>query len=912
MRRIRLAEYLRALILLMTLLITPYFSLAQEESATTTLQSTSMSTTTAAIMATSTPSATKVHSSITFPTPPSGSTVIYSQTDDSGIMTTTDYTFDLAHVGNLDLGLGPINISFIMQGLYAPSGRIHSGEVCFVEPEEGQCTRLQEYYLTEAEKDLLADDNFHAFNVTTNTTVRDYANGTRPVKLILRGLPTQYLTNFKSNAAGTKPYVVIRKLKPAISSVLFLPGFQGSRLYYRDGLGFERQVWDPSFRTDIPYLEMNSNGTSKYSLYTKDIIDTVAGNHPLRGVITSSMGPENLEVYSQFAHTMDTLVASSTFGMKEWRAYPYDWRYDVRDIVKNGTATRLPNGTITQVYLLDVLREMASSSPTGKVTIVAHSNGGLLARALAVSFYGSENSREFQKYVDRVVTVGTPNLGAPIAIGSMLHGDDQSHGLGFIANAKSMRAVGQTIPGAYGLLPNYFYFARGINVPVTFDLNAKLSAPFAWAYGTQVTNYNALKGFLTDSANLNAKVGNLAQLSTPIPLSRTLIDKAFQTHFSILPWEPAGPDLNLKLFSIAGWGQDTVEGYNYTTTEPKFDCSQIAATTCPITQFLEHAPILTNDGDGTVISESAFGKALYTHDAVSMYFNTEGYGEDGNGNYLHRTLMAAREVHDFIINLLQAKSVRETPYLTKAIPPAGDTTQVKLRISSHSPINTVVTDVSGKKSGVIVMPGTDFALKVLDIPGSSVQVVGDEQYITVPQGGIYQVSAAGYAPGPSRFDVEMLDSSGAVIQSTSIANVPTTASSTATFIVSPTGTPSSPSVDVTGDGKPDFSMPGAAEKDPLVYVRYMKVAVATLPFSAVQKKNILSNITQIEGKLTLKRPNRTQALGVAKGLETHIISQVKLYNRLPLPQTSSTQFGIPPAPAEVMLGMLSQLKKLLT
>jgi hypothetical protein len=147
-----------------------------------------------------------------------------------------------------------------------------------------------------------------------------------------------------------------------VSNVLFLPGIEGSRLYYRGALGIEHQVWEPDLRTDIPYLEMGTDGTSKYQLYTKDIIDTVQAHNPLVSTIANIFG-NNLETYGGFGRFMDSLVASST--LKEWRAYPYDWRYDVRDIVTNGTPTEMPDGSVQQVYLKEVLKEMVASSRQG-------------------------------------------------------------------------------------------------------------------------------------------------------------------------------------------------------------------------------------------------------------------------------------------------------------------------------------------------------------------------------------------------------------------------------------------------------------------------------------------------------------------------------------------------------------------
>jgi len=81
-------------------------------------------------------------------------------------------------------------------------------------------------------------------------------------------------------------------------NVLFLPGIEGSRLYYRGVGNIEHQVWEPDFYTDIPYLAMNANGTSKYVLYTKDIIGRLYGNTYIERKIAKAFG-QNLASVQQ-------------------------------------------------------------------------------------------------------------------------------------------------------------------------------------------------------------------------------------------------------------------------------------------------------------------------------------------------------------------------------------------------------------------------------------------------------------------------------------------------------------------------------------------------------------------------------------------------------------------------------------
>lgn len=80
----------------------------------------------------------------------------------------------------------------------------------------------------------------------------------------------------------------------------------------------------------------------------------------------------------------------------------YDWRRPNRDSAKN--------------YLKPVINKAKAVSPTGKVDIVAHSMGGLVARAY---IQGSD----YEDDVDQLVTLGTPHFGASDAYLSWEGGD---------------------------------------------------------------------------------------------------------------------------------------------------------------------------------------------------------------------------------------------------------------------------------------------------------------------------------------------------------------------------------------------------------------------------------------------------------------------------------------------------------
>ncbi|VAW32395.1 hypothetical protein MNBD_CPR01-609 [hydrothermal vent metagenome] len=622
-------------------------------------------------------------------------------------------------------------------------------------------------------------------------------------------------------------------------NVLFIPGTEASRLYYRGEFGLEHQVWEPDWHTDIPYLAMNSDGTSKYKLYTKDVIGKMEAHNPLESTI-AKIFKKDLEVYGKFENFLNRLVASSTINA--WKAYPYDWRYDVRDVVKNGTLTELPDGSIKRVYLVNVLKRLASTSKTKKVTIVAHSNGGLVAKAL-VQYLGADAS----KYIDRIIVVGTPQWGTPSSIGVMLHGDGETMLGGLVMNGAETRTIIDKLPDAYDLLPSRTYFAHVADPVVVFKTDDSISGKFATQFGSVVTSFSNFSNFLEDSAGLDAQTGGSKNLYAPVPLSSSILAKASATHFALDKWTPP---FGISFTAIAGWGQDTVKTLLY-TTKSKTVCNALTAGPIPLqceqVPYLEHTATTTQDGDGTVVSPSAVGKAK-----DSLYFDTVTFKKQKRVVIVHRNLMAAYPIQNTIKDLLDNTPTNSESYIQKA-KPTSSTTPIKLRISTHSPVNIVVTDSNGAQSGVLQIPGTDFSGIKRDIIGGSVHIFDDEEYVTVPKNGVYHIIVSGYAHGFATIQVETIKSDGGITTSALFADIPTSASSTVSFIET-NGVSSAPKVDIDGDGKTDLvvasSVPGA---DPLAYVRYMKNVIDKLGLQKSTQHSLDMRLSAIEHQIEFPR-----------------------------------------------------------
>ena len=565
------------------------------------------------------------------------------------------------------------------------------------------------------------------------------------------------------------------------SNVLFLPGIEGSRLYTRNNLGVEESVWEPSIITSISNLALNSDGSSQHIIYTRDLVDYLYG--------IRSLG----DVYGPFKDFMNDLVSKGT--ITAWKAFPYDWRYDVQDIVTNGTLTGNSTGSLTRTYLQDTIQALASTSPTEKVTIVAHSNGGLLAKALAI-----ELQKEGKIHLlDKIILIGSPQFGTPTSIGALLNGDGQTDGIGgLIMYGGTVRTVSATMPGMFGLLPTAAYFTHDLDAPVLFAINT-LNNLYEKYFGPALHSVQSLESFVTNAGGINNNFP-ASDLHTPLTLSDTIFQKESATHALLDSWVPPA---DVTVTAISGWGKLTPFQYTYSSSDKKYlTCFRVGllGTNCTYSYQVHHAVTNTESGDNTVVSSTATGDT-----AQQYYFNAKTFSADKLGEIGHGDLTSAAPIQILIKNLL-ANTDSAIPYISKTIPDGG------LRplsvVSVHSPVNIIVNDSSGNQTGIFPVPGhPDIFYKKELIPGSSVQILDDEKYVYLPEDQSYTISLQGYDAGATTLDIGTINSSGVATTTLEFPDIPTTASTTANFSITvpsdanlapmlPTEIP----VDIFGDG----------------------------------------------------------------------------------------------------------------
>jgi uncharacterized repeat protein (TIGR03803 family) len=555
------------------------------------------------------------------------------------------------------------------------------------------------------------------------------------------------------------------------SNVLFLPGLEASRLYTQ-GLISENKLWLPNRTNDVCLLQPARDGSSRLPIYTRDIIDSAFGW---------------VDIYSSFITFMDDL-RSQRF-LTDWMAFPYDWRMDVDDIARNGTA--LQSSTASLIASVDAL---ATSSATGKVTVVTHSNGGLLAKQLVSALVAQGKADK----VDRIVMIAAPQLGTPQAIAELLHGDNE------LVDPATWREAGETMIGALNLLPSEQYFSRVGWPVISFDPQAPGSqlATFRQIYGNSISNYGSdstgFRGFVLGADSrpeafkgtcTNAYGGDTSQ---PNVLQGTLLDRVQTLHAQEDGWQPPS---GVHLFQVAGSGLPTLKGITYTSRQV---CGVYSCT-----YNLDHEPTTTVSGDGTVVVPSA----TYLP-AETFYFDLNDYNWQSGSNLAHKDIMAALPVQELIFQLLAGHDNPSITDISKSQPIGAR----YMRLTLYSPVTVHAYDSSGRHTGLIQNPDPQSQLPAFEalIPNSRFELFSNHVNLTLGSDDQYHIVLQGLATGTFTLALEeFIDDQ--LAQKRLYTDIPVTNTTTADLFLSDVASAGALQLDIQGDGVADFTVASAAQ-----------------------------------------------------------------------------------------------------
>lgn len=663
------------------------------------------------------------------------------------------------------------------------------------------------------------------------------------------------------------------------SNVLFIPGLEASRLYTQKtilGLPVEDQLWEPNASSDGNYLFMNSSGLPiNTNIYVKDIIKET--NTPL------PLGFVGQNIYKGFSNMMDGLVHGGKIN--EWRSFSYDWRMGVKDIVDNGAQT---DGF--RITLQGAISLLSSNSKTGKITIIAHSNGGLVAKALLKKLKDDKASgvNNLIDKIDMVILVASPQLGTPSAIPAILHGYDQDINPFYVyslINTETARGLARNMPGAYGLLPSSEYFNH-INSPVIAFvpniLDPYMSNEIS-IYGQNISSYAKQKSFMLGSdGRLNPANSDILK---PIVAQSNLISQAESLHADI---DTLTVPENIKIIQIAGWGLDTLGGFQYNSSST---CPLPTTPGCTGKYLLDQKPIFTSDGDKTVVTLSALAMNGEKWWLNMLKFNRSGLFINNN----HKNIFEVPDVLNFILNNIE-KISNNYVYLSTTTP--TDNTN-RLRLSVHSPVSLDAYDNKGNHTGKICPVGFDHCFIEENIPNSGYYEFGEGQYINLSQADFQKVHLEGIDVGTFTFDIDVVSPNGQVVTSLFV-DIPVTTQTEAEIKLNQNTNTLQLSLDVTGDGVTDFTIQPSNTFNPILYLQIMKSTISSLDISKDKKEVFDKKIDKIIKALQKEKTK--------KALTTIDKFKLDLQKRISRPDPRHPKpKKLSKTDAQMLLDMLNQL-----
>lgn len=499
---------------------------------------------------------------------------------------------------------------------------------------------------------------------------------------------------------------------PKKQPVIIVPGILGSRLNrVSDG----EEVWPNFGKMLIPFkkdihlndLILQEDGSEILSipLSVSGILESVSGNS-VYGDLTKS--------FSDLGYATGT----------ELFTVPYDWRLGVAS-----STFRLEEAVSSALH----------ESPTGKVSIVAHSMGGLLVK----EYLRGVTSTSF---IDKLVLLGVPELGSPKAFKALTYGDNFGFGFGpvDIFNIERSKIISQNMPGVYELLPSREYFAR--SRPYIYD---------ATGDAVSVPDYDSSSAFMMRDPDDQR--------------NQFLLGRSDQTH-SVLD----GAGFNVatsSLYRIAGCQNPKTIGMIRVYPDAEFDIDPI-------------------DGDGTVPLASATASEVgHAYYALHSQTRIDHMGLAGD----ERVLAVVRDI-------ITGASPSLTEGITQDIAACGFANpvapnQTTLAFSTHSPVLLHLYDDQNRHTG----PTVDGDIE-LGIPGSSYEVIGDNSFAWAPGGITYRIVIEATNSGEFNLKVKTMGGVSLLSQTAYIAVPLASGATSASLSVDVGGSVSALALDADGDG----------------------------------------------------------------------------------------------------------------
>lgn len=602
------------------------------------------------------------------------------------------------------------------------------------------------------------------------------------------------------------PWLDRNPRKTGLSSALFFPGVMSSRLYVQED-GEENKLWEPNRPKDVEKLFLNENGESiTVDIYTKDIINevTFAGAN----------------VYKGLTDYFNGLVKGGR--IKEWQSIPYDWRM-------------APETILSSESIVTKLENMIQASLSGSVSLIGHSNGGLLVKQLIhkLKTMGDRGANILTK-IDKIILVAVPQMGTPQAIGSLLHGDDLDL-IPLIMNKERGRQLAHHMPSAHMLLPSTAFFTTVVDPVMRFASSTSNVFPID-SYLEDVRNAEDLFSFLIDEHNTRPENSSDTQL--PIRLLRSLMDQARNAHDVLDNQELFS---GLSVYHLVGWGMDTVQALSYSSKSvcpPQSIFSRLLL--CTLHYRLNHTPVFTKKGDGTVVEKSA------SYLAENPFFvDINAYNNETvfRVNRDHASIFEIDSVRELLGSVMGTATPIALPQFISTTTTYFEQSKKRIRISIHSPVAIDVYDGEGLYTGRV----DDFGQKSELIPNSFYSEYGDGKYIGLPYEGGFKVVLQGLDFGLFTLEIAII-SGNDIVEHLIFRDIPTSRLMYAELALN-NGEVSVLEIDSDGDKRVDFDVRAGYEFDPLFFLENTRKVLSKLCVPAAEADAAILVVDSLMNKI---------------------------------------------------------------
>ncbi len=569
------------------------------------------------------------------------------------------------------------------------------------------------------------------------------------------------------------------------SNVLFIPGVMGSKLYEEIDSA-DNELWVSKTDSKLARLALTTEGKSVNSVYTKD--DTQSLNDEAETGIVDEVFGSN--IYNSLINSLREWKTEGTIN--DYAFIPYDWRLSLNDIITNGTTTTgklsySNDQNFSDSFILNKLKELQTSSGSGKVTIIAHSNGGLVAKALVQKLKDTNNPLYNQ--IDKVILVAVPQVGTPDAMTALLHGSEL--GYGFIMHQDRSRQLSENMPTIYNLLPSASYFSV---VDPSFAIDKVVSFENKPFFTSQLTQYGF---FVSDSLELkNYILGSDGRIKPtfidtvhPNIGNSVLYSQAQNMHQVLDSWQPAS---TTKVIQIAGWGEETLSGIEYKSYLDSNGKEQ-----------LSFKPKMVVDGDRVVVVPSALWMSTSTPNIERWWVDLAKF----NGNDLlrteHRNILEVSNVRSFIKSKIINNIYNNQDNIVVNNISTLISNKKRLHYTLHSPLTLGIVDFEGRYTGFD--PITKEVRE--EIPDVMYKQIGDVQFLSVPSEIAHTIKLKGLDTGSFSLDVDnQIGNSSTVL--TSFQGIPSSTTTIVTMNVPANSdfTNTTLEIDTNGDGSIDSSL----------------------------------------------------------------------------------------------------------